>query len=178
VVAAFGDRHAKEILVSDVDGDGRDELYAAIEPAPGGRVEVRRYDASTPPGGGQLVATLPDAMCRFLVAGDVDGDGANEVVMAARESGLWLARPGADPRRPWALVSIDRDSVGFEHAVQLADLDRDGRDELYAANDRARELRRYSWANGAPQREVIYVHPTQHAMLTWSITAAPVEALR
>ena len=31
IVADLGNRHAKEILVRDVDGDGRDELYVAVE---------------------------------------------------------------------------------------------------------------------------------------------------
>jgi hypothetical protein len=31
VVADLGDRHAKEILVEDVDGDGTDELYVSVE---------------------------------------------------------------------------------------------------------------------------------------------------
>ena len=31
VVADLGDRHAKEILVADVDGDGTDELYVVVE---------------------------------------------------------------------------------------------------------------------------------------------------
>ncbi len=166
VVAALGDRHAKEILVADVDGDGRDELYAAIEPAPGGHLEVRRYDASTPPDAGVLIASLPDAMCRFLTAGDVEGDGRRELVLAANRSGLWLARPGQGAGEPWTLASIDRDSGGFEHAALLADLDGDERDELYAANDRVRELRRYVWqgrsaaAGGDPRAE--HAAPAAH----------------
>ena len=31
MVADLGDRHAKEILVGDVDGDGTDELYVSVE---------------------------------------------------------------------------------------------------------------------------------------------------
>src|SRR4029453_10550570 len=31
VVADLGDRHAKEILVADLDGDGTDELYVSVE---------------------------------------------------------------------------------------------------------------------------------------------------
>ena len=31
VVADLGDRHAKEILVTDIDGDGTDELYVSVE---------------------------------------------------------------------------------------------------------------------------------------------------
>ena len=43
VVAGLGTRHAKEILVADVDGDGRDELYVSVEAVSGGQVEIRRY---------------------------------------------------------------------------------------------------------------------------------------
>ena len=47
VFADLGDRHAKEILVTDLDGDGKDELYASVEAVSGGSVEIRRYRADT-----------------------------------------------------------------------------------------------------------------------------------
>ena len=74
-VVELGDDHAKEILVDDVDGDGRDELYVSIEAVEGGRLEIRRYDAGTDPAAGRIVARLPDRLCRFLTAGDLEGDG-------------------------------------------------------------------------------------------------------
>jgi len=43
VVAELGDRHAKEILVADVEGDGREELYVSVEAVSGGRGEIVRY---------------------------------------------------------------------------------------------------------------------------------------
>ncbi|HEU4431224.1 MAG TPA: VCBS repeat-containing protein, partial [Myxococcota bacterium] len=95
VVADLGMRHAKEILAGDVDGDGRDELYVSVEAAEGGNLEIQRYDAGTDPKAGTVVVTLADPMCRFLTAGDVDGDGKKELVIAAKDTGLWLARPGA-----------------------------------------------------------------------------------
>ena len=61
VAADLGMRHAKEILVDDVDGDGRDELYVAVEAKMEGQkpnvriaepVEVRRFDADTDPTAG------------------------------------------------------------------------------------------------------------------------------
>jgi hypothetical protein len=175
IVAALGDRHAKEILVDDVDGDGKDELYVAVEAVSGGRVEIQRYDADTPADAGISIATLDDKLCRVLVAGDVEGDGQKEIVAAGFKSGLWLLSPGPAPGDPWTVVSIDKDSSGFEHASLLADLDGDGADELYAASDDHREVRRYVWKAGAPVREVIFAHPEGMSGFTWNITAVPVE---
>ena len=174
-VADLGDRHAKEILVEDVDGDGTDELYVAIEAVAGGRVEIRRYDADTDPAEGALVASLEDKLCRFLTAGDVDGDGKKEMVAAAHKSGLWLLEPGDDPRGPWSITSIDRNSGGFEHAAILTDLDDDGVDELYVANDNAGEINCYRWKDGSPVKETLYTHPEGLSGFTWNIMPVPVE---
>jgi hypothetical protein len=173
VVADLGDRHAKEILVDDVDGDGTDELYVAVEAVSGGRVDILRYDADTPADAGVSIASLDDKLCRVLVSGDVEGDGRKEIVAAGFKSGLWLLSPGPGPGDPWTVTSIDRDSSGFEHASLLADLDGDGADELYAASDDDREVRRYVWKAGAPVREVIYAHPEGMSGFTWNITAVP-----
>ncbi len=176
-VADLEDRHAKEILVDDVDGDGTDELYVAIEAVAGGRVEIRRYDADTDPAEGALVASLEDKLCRFLTSGDVDGDGNKEMVAAAHKSGLWLLEPGQDPSAPWAITSIDRNSGGFEHAAILTDLDDDGIDELYVANDNAGEVNRYVWRDGSPVKENLYTHPEGLSGFTWNIMPVPVELI-
>ncbi len=177
VVAALGDRHAKEILCDDVDGDGRDELYVSVEAVAGGQVEIRRYDAGTPPDAGVLIATLADKLCRFLTAGDVDGDGKKEIVAAAHKSGLWLLRRGADPRGAWSTASIDRTSSGFEHAAILANLDGDSADELYVANDSAAEVNRYVWKDGSFQKTTLYKHPGGLSGFTWNLMPVPAAAL-
>jgi len=176
-VGDLGNRHAKEILVEDVDGDGRDELYVSIEAAEGGSLEIRRYDAGDPPSGGVTVAELADPMCRFLSAGDVDGDGHKELVAAAKDTGLWLLSPGDDPRKPWDVTLIDGDSHGFEHAALVTDLDGDGVSELYVASDNDRELRRYVWQDGKPKRETIFSRPGTTPILTWNLMPVPVELI-
>jgi len=173
VVADLAARHAKEILVSDVDGDGRDELYVSVEAAEGGSVEIRRFEADTDPKAGRVVATLYDPMARFLTPGDVDGDGMRELVVAAKDTGLWLLRPGADSRAAWRSELIDAKSKGFEHAALLTDLDGDGVSELYVASDDDKEVRRYAWDGQRLAREVIHERADPLPVLTWNIAPVP-----
>jgi hypothetical protein len=175
VVADLGQRHAKEILVTDLDGDGRDELYVSVEAVSGGRVEIRRYLAATPPTEGELVATLDDTLCRFLTVGDVDGDGKKEMVAAANKSGLWLLRPYSSG--PWDKELIDANSGGFEHAAILLDLDGDKRDELYVASDNQKEVRRYDWTAKGWRHEVLLKYSDKLSRLTWNIMAVPTALL-
>jgi hypothetical protein len=182
VVADLGMRHAKEIYVGDVDGDGRDELYVSIEGTTDPDtnelvegVEIRRYDAGTDPEAGAVIAEIDDRLCRFLTVGDVEGDGELEMVAAAFKSGLWLLRPGEDPHAPWQKQSIDRESGGFEHASLLTDLDGDGRDELYVASDDDDEVRRYVWNGQRLARETIWKRTDGRKVFTWNIMPVPGE---
>jgi len=182
VVADLGHRHAKEILVEDVDGDGRDELYVIVEGVIEKEtkrvvepVEIWRFDADTDPKRGKVIASFEDRLGRFLTAGDVDGDGKKEMVAALMSSGLWLLRPGEDPLATWSKESIDRDTGGFEHASILTDLDGDGRSELYVASDNDSEVRRYVWHEGAFVREVIYRRTNGNSVFTWNMMPVPVE---
>jgi hypothetical protein len=183
VVAALGDRHAKEILVEDVDGDGRDELYVSVEGSMGAdkrlanSVEIRRFEAETAPDAGAVIATLTDRLSRFITVGDVDGDGRKEMVVATFSSGVWLLRPGEDPNGAWKTELIDRDSKGFEHAAILTDLDGDGRDELYVASDHHKQVRRYVWDGTRLKREVIYKRPDARPIFTWNLMPLPISLI-
>ena len=173
-VADLGNRHAKEILVHDIDGDGRDELYVSVEGVAGGSVEIRRYDTDTDPAERNVVATIDDRLCRFLTAGDVDGDGAKEMVAATNKKGLWLLRPGSGGS--WTKELIASDSSGFEHAAILLDLDNDRRDELYVASDDQKEVRRYRLTDdGNWEREVLWKHEDELSRFTWNLMPAPIE---
>ena len=173
VVADLEDRHAKEILVEDVDGDGRDELYVSVEAVSGGKVEIRRYDADTDPTAKNVVAEIDDKLCRFLVASDVDGDSKSEMIAAASKAGLWILRPGD----PWTTELIDADSTAFEHATIAEDLDGDGRDELYVASDNQKEIRRYTYQNGAWQKDILTLYTDGLSRFTWNMMPAPVSLM-
>ena len=186
VVADLGERHAKEILVADVDLDGSEELYVSVEGEIEGEagakrikspVQIRRYEADTPADQGVVIAEIKDSLSRFLTVGDVDGDGKNEMIAAAFSSGLWLLRPGDDPSAKWKAELVDRDSAGFEHAAILTDLDGDGTVELYVASDRHKEVRRYVWDGRRMKREVIYKRPDDRPIFTWNLMPIPVELI-
>jgi hypothetical protein len=148
-----------------------------VEAVSGGKVEIRRYEGDTPADQGEVVAEIDDSQTRFLTVGDIDGDGANEMVAAAFKSGLWLLRPSGVPGTPWPATLIDADSGGFEHASILADLDGDSRHELYVASDDHDEVRRYVFHDGAWQSELLVLHLDGLGRFTWNITAAPIALL-
>ena len=173
-VADLGSRHAKEILVQDVDGDGRDELYVSVEAVSGGQVEIRRYDAGTDPTAHNVIATLDDQLCRFLTAGDVDGDGVLEIVAATHRAGVWLLRRRGDA---WDKTLVASDSSSFEHSAILLNLDDDGRDELYVASDDQGQVRRYTLEGDAWEREIILEYSDGLPRFTWNIMSAPVGLL-
>ena len=181
VVADLGDRHAKEILVHDIDGNGKDELYVMVEgqknPDGSGllhRTEIWRYEADTPADQGVVIAELNDRLARFLAPADLDGDGKKEIVASLFSKGVWWLRPGEDHTKPWKKKAIDRRSSSFEHATIALDLDGDGMQELYVASDNDGSIRRYVWNGRRLVKETIYERTDKRSILTWNIMPIPV----
>ncbi|TNE91383.1 MAG: VCBS repeat-containing protein [Deltaproteobacteria bacterium] len=173
-VVHWDESHAKEILVTDLDGDGTAALYAVRE------AHTEKTDAGVSivdpvkvvqlvPGESgweqKVVAELQDQQCRFLLPVDVEGDGKKELVAAGFKNGLYLLRAKEDGT--FDVSTIDANSSGFEHATHAADLDGDGKAELYVASDNEKELRRYVFNGSSWDKTVLAAIPTRH--ITWNI---------
>ena len=146
LVASLTERHAKEILVTDLDGDGRDELYAALE-AEGMKdtdavvlIRTWRWQDGAMVEAGDV--PLEGRMCRFLNTGDTDGDGIREIIASTRSAGLFVIEPADGSWTTMNVVSGD-ESGGFEHATVVMDWDGDGKDELFVGSDKQKKLRRF-----------------------------------
>ncbi len=175
-VAQWAESHAKEILVTDVDKDGKDELYVVREghtvKGADGKLEIKDPVAilrMDPGKNGKFtevkVATVDDKQTRFLVPGDVNGDGKTDLVAASEGKGLFVLQQVGDGT--FSTTLIDAESGGFEHATHVADLDGDGKVEIYVAADKQKEFRRYIWDGTTYKREKIADIPAQH--ITWNL---------
>ena len=174
VVASFDTRHVKEIYVKDVDGDGTDELYAAVEAEVDGPtilapVEIRRFDLKDGKFESTLVGKLDDRFCRFLTSGDLDGDGKAELVAAAFSTGVTVFKKTGDT---YTSKCIDPDSGGFEHAAYAVDLDRDGHTELYVADDKGGTINRFVFKDGVYDKQIIYRRENPAQAMVWNLTDA------
>jgi len=174
------DTHAKEILAADLDGDGKDEVYALVEAVLAEDksierpVQLRRYRHGAQGFEGETLLSLPAARARFLVAADFDRDGQLELVAATCKSGLFLIEMPAAAGAAWRAERFEARSSGYEHAILAADLEGDGQVELYVAADDQRELRRYDFdaQSGGFQRSVLgRLEGEARASLVWNMAA-------
>jgi hypothetical protein len=177
VIDEFENRHAKEILVARLSDKGTAQLFSSIEAETEKDetdttvivepVKIYHYDFTGGKPKAVEIATLEkDSQCRFLTCGDVDQDGARELVASGMKTGLWMLKN--DGKGNWEKTLIDKDSSGYEHATYISDLDGDGREEIYVAADDQHSLRRYLWEDGTFRREELF--PIPDGTITWNLT--------
>jgi len=178
IVEELPRRHVKEILVADITGSGAPTLFAAIEgemamvhgrPQLLDTVKIKQYQWEEDRFSGRVIADLPDMLCRYLTAGDVDADGIIDIVASTMKSGIWILRQNAAGN--WNKALIDDTSSGFEHATLIADFDSDGRQEMFVASDDQHFLRLYEWNGKIFQPKDLI--PLQIDDITFGLTLGP-----
>lgn len=108
---------------------------------------------------------------RDVEVGDVDGDGASELIVATHDQGVVLVGKRDGDR--WRFDEIDRKAETFVHEIELGDADKDGIVEIFATPsepNRARasthgSLVRYQWDTKAKRfvRSVVATLEGSHA---------------
>ena len=175
IVEELPRRHVKEILTADVNGSGYPDLFAAIEgemsmihgqPTLLDNVKIKQYRWEGGLLSGRVIADLPDMLCRYLTAGDVDADGIIDIVASTMSSGIWILRQKGDG--DWEKKLIDGDSSGFEHATLITDINGDGKQEIIVASDDQHFLRLYQWDGEIFRREDLV--PLEKGDITFGLT--------
>ncbi|MBW0144016.1 FG-GAP repeat domain-containing protein [Sphingomicrobium clamense] len=118
------------VLVADINGDGHDDIVAALE---GGGDNVLLY-AGDGTGGFAERPTHRFAMAsggKGLASGDMDGDGITDIGVSSWNGGLALLRGShAEPE----LVDLPLGSLSAPWGIAAGDIDADGRAELFVAD--------------------------------------------
>lgn len=141
------DRVGDRMVAGDLDGDGRDDLATVMPRCTGGaRVHVwqstgRAFAYGGDPGALDLDDVDLARVAGRVVAGDFDGDGADDLALVEQTSGTAVAirvALGGDADAlidggAWWTVDRGYDLANVGDRVVAADFDGDGRDDLAMA---------------------------------------------
>jgi hypothetical protein len=105
---------------------------------------------------------------RDVEAGDVDGDGKPELVIATHDQGVIAV---VHPSDGWRVEEVDRQPDTFVHEIEIGDIDGDGVAEFFATPSQpnkleaqqAGEVRMYKHAADGWHRSVVERSPDTHA---------------
>lgn len=151
------DVYVKDIALSDIDGDGLLDFVLTRPIALGGNIRWYRNPGGNIAGAG-LWSGRPighiqptEEGADKLAIGDMDGDGADDVMVRAGKRGIvqWFRRPTADtsidpalppnsplPQRfdfPWQVFTLDEVSPFRPAGIAIGDLTNDGRNDAVVA---------------------------------------------
>jgi len=119
---------SEPIALADLDGDGKAEVVAGF----GDRVTVFKGDGTILPGWPKSVVTAANSSATIKampVVGDIDGDGAKEVIVATWEGNIFVWGPNGSSKPGWPRLITYTNEWGTAAAslsLSLGDVDRNG----------------------------------------------------
>ena len=128
------DTNVTALATGDTNGDGREEIYTAVEVD--GRVEVHRSDSPDETGSPIWVGQAADWSVQAIALGDVDGNRRDELYIGLehRSSGdatIYRSQTGTSLGRQIWGYDGDRDGGLTIKALAAGDTDGNNRDELF-----------------------------------------------
>ena len=148
VLKEYTERHVKEILCTDLFGAGEPNVLIAslegegIGGAGGANVELELFRWKDGKAESEMIVELKGKLCRFLCAGDTDGDGRKDIIASTYKDGIFaVSYDGSAWSRQ--MVSTGFTTASFEHATYLFDWDGDGKDDIFVASDDQKRLHRF-----------------------------------
>ena len=130
--------HPNEVVIADLNGDGRKDLAVADDTASSGRVLVLLEDATTAGQFGTPIALSTTDAAAGVAVGDLNGDGKPDLVAAtadANGNNGHVVVFFQDPNSAGTFLSPAVFAGGAQpSAVKIADVDGDGLPDLIVAN--------------------------------------------
>ncbi len=149
--------HAYTVYAADIDDDGdTDVLSGAYSP---NDIVLWRNNGDTPPTWTKQVVIDNISEGISVIAADLDGDGALDIVGASWTMGLvaWWRNIGGDPAT-WPMQLVDG-NFAQAHQVHAADMDADGDLDLFGAAAAAHEIAWWRNDGGSP---LVWTRQTIH----------------
>ncbi len=105
---------------------------------------------------------------RDVEIGDVNGDGANELVIATHDQGV-IAVVSRD-KTAWRIEEVVRTKDTFVHEIEIGDVDGDGKKEFYATpslpnvvgKSQSGEVVQFAWDGSAYTMSIVEKYDTRH----------------
>lgn len=138
IIDSFADSPVKEIVIGDLDNDGKNELIASKRgiKVNGTLVEnmkilMYNFDSIKNEFIKKEIFSIDDFKSRGMTFSDVDGDGLNELVIGTELKGLLIL---SESFGKWKYEVIDS-SIKEVNSVYAFDFDGDMKDEIIAASN-------------------------------------------
>jgi hypothetical protein len=123
------------VAIGDVDGDGKREIVTSPGPGGGPHIRIFRTDG-TVWGGGFFAFDSRDRAGTTVATGDVDGDGADEIIVGSGKGAIPRVRVMNARGIVRQEITLDTKPSAIGVTVSLADVDGDGRLEILATGAR------------------------------------------